>query len=159
MAIPYQTTDNDEMIRHDSAPEEAFFVDSFVYYLDINADWNGDYDDLVVRDHEAVFQRIINLVATIPGEELFEPTLGSDVQRDLFEPAHDGGPTDRTAMSIETHVLHAVSIWMRREIRIDHSKKFVTVLPEGDGYYINMPFWMNTDREVKHLRHRLVPHS
>lgn len=159
MAISYQASDSEEMLRHDSPPEEGFFTDSFIYYLDVNADWTGDYDDLVVKDENAIFQRIINLIAIVPGEELFEPTLGSGVQFDLFEPAHDGGPTDRTAMSIETHTLHAASIWMRREIRIDHSRQFVSVLPEGDGYFINMPFWMNTDRDVKRLRHRLVPHS
>lgn len=160
MAIAYTITENTEQFRLGQEPELDDGLETvYTQFCDINADYNGNHDNLLITDEQAISQRLFNILSVIPGEEPFEPLWGSGFQRELFELAHDAGPTDRTAMSLETHTLRAVALWMSREITINSGSQFIYLLPGGDGYFINMPFYINKTGAVKQFQRRIKPYA
>ena len=69
-------------------------------------------DDLItVKDKAAIVQSIQNLLLTRKGERLFQPQLGSDLQRSLFEPLDYG-----TAGNIRSQVKEVLKRWEPRVI-------------------------------------------
>ena len=159
MAISYSFSDNPEQVRETSNPELPQIATTFIHFQDVNADWNGDYSNAIVTEKDAIGQRIMNVLLVIPGEEWGEPLWGSGVQLELFETAGDGTPTDRTAMSLETQTLQAVALFMAREVVVDQSKQFVSLLPSGDGYFINLPFYIKSMQAIGRVQRRLTPYS
>ena len=69
-------------------------------------------DDLVsVKDKAAIVQSIQNLLLTNKGERLFQPQLGSDLQKSLFEPLDYG-----TAGMIRGQVKEVIDTWEPRVV-------------------------------------------
>lgn len=44
-----------------------------------------NYDAIALKNETAIARSVRNLVLTLPGERFFEPKLGSEVSRSLFE--------------------------------------------------------------------------
>jgi phage baseplate assembly protein W len=90
-------------------------------------------DDLVVvKDKAAIIQSIRNLLLTQKGERPFQPDLGSDIYRLLFEPLDFA-----TSALIRQAVLETLNNYEPR-ISIDT----VSVLPDEDnnGYDVEISF-------------------
>jgi len=69
-------------------------------------------DDLVsVKDKAAIVQSIQNLLLTNKGERLFQPQLGSNLQKSLFEPLDYG-----TAGMIRGQVKEVIKTWEPRVV-------------------------------------------
>ena len=75
-------------------------------FRDVSASFkvNPITDDLiVVTDASAIARSIRNLIMTVPGERPFNPTLGSNVSRLLFDPMDQ-----MTSMSIRSEIKHTI---------------------------------------------------
>tara|TARA_B100001996_G_scaffold183478_1_gene140207 strand:- start:4075 stop:4467 length:393 start_codon:yes stop_codon:yes gene_type:complete len=68
-------------------------------------------DVITVKDKAAITQSIKNLLLTRKGERLFQPQLGSDLQKSLFEPLDYG-----TAGMIKSQVKETIKRWEPRVI-------------------------------------------
>ena len=68
-------------------------------------------DLLVTKDKAAIVQSIQTLLLTKKGERLFQPQLGSDLQRSLFEPLDYG-----TAGMIRGQVKEVIDTWEPRVV-------------------------------------------
>jgi len=75
-------------------------------FRDISASFkvNPITDDLiVVTNANAIARSIRNLIMTVPGERPFNPTLGSNVSRLLFDPMDQ-----MTSMNIRSEIEHTI---------------------------------------------------
>ena len=68
-------------------------------------------DVITVKDKAAITQSIKNLLLTRKGERLFQPQLGSNLQKSLFEPLDYG-----TAGMIKAQVKETIKRWEPRVI-------------------------------------------
>ena len=68
-------------------------------------------DVITVKDKAAITQSIKNLLLTRKGERLFQPQLGSNLQKSLFEPLDYG-----TAGMIKSQVKETINRWEPRVI-------------------------------------------
>ena len=68
-------------------------------------------DVITVKDKAAITQSIKNLLLTRKGERLFQPQLGSNLQKSLFEPLDYG-----TAGMIKSQVKETIKRWEPRVI-------------------------------------------
>tara|TARA_B100000427_G_scaffold123713_1_gene102952 strand:+ start:1959 stop:2351 length:393 start_codon:yes stop_codon:yes gene_type:complete len=68
-------------------------------------------DVITVKDKAAITQSIKNLLLTNKGERLFQPQLGSNLQKSLFEPLDYG-----TAGMIKSQVKETIKRWEPRVI-------------------------------------------
>ena len=88
-------------------------------------------NDLVtVKDKTAIVQSITSLLFTIKGERPFQPDLGSDLYRSLFEPLDYA-----TAGVIRSQVVDVLKKYEPR-IRIDDINAIVDV--ENNGYSLEL---------------------
>ena len=88
-------------------------------------------NDLVtVKDKAAIVQSITSLLFTIKGERPFQPDLGSDLYRSLFEPLDYA-----TAGVIRSQVVDVLKKYEPR-IRIDDINAIVDV--ENNGYSLEL---------------------
>ena len=88
-------------------------------------------NDLVtVKDKAAIVQSITSLLFTIKGERPFQPDLGSDLYRSLFEPLDYA-----TAGVIRSQVVDVLKKYEPR-IRIDDINAIVDV--ENNGYSLEV---------------------
>ena len=81
-------------------------------FRDVSASFkvNPITDDLiVVTDASAIARSIRNLIMTVPGERPFNPTLGSNVSRLLFDPMDQ-----MTSMSIRSEIKHTINTFEPR---------------------------------------------
>ena len=101
-------------------------------------------DDLVsVKDKAAIVQSIQNLLLTNKGERLFQPQLGSNLQKSLFEPLDYG-----TAGMIRGQVKEVIKRWEPRVIVED-----VRCEPDfnTNGYEVELSYRIigREDRQVQ----------
>ena len=88
-------------------------------------------NDLVtVKDKAAIVQSITSLLFTVKGERPFQPDLGSDLYRSLFEPLDYA-----TAGVIRSQVVDVLKKYEPR-IRIDDINAIVDV--ENNGYSLEL---------------------
>ena len=90
-------------------------------------------DDLIaVKDNAAIMQSISNLLLTMKGERPFQPDLGSDLRKTLFEPLDYA-----SAGLIRSEVLRVLRKYEPR-IRIDG----VRCVPEymNNGYQVELTY-------------------
>ena len=88
-------------------------------------------NDLVtVKDKAAIVQSITSLLFTVKGERPFQPDLGSDLYRSLFEPLDYA-----TAGVIRSQVVDVLKKYEPR-IRIDDINAIVDV--ENNGYSLEV---------------------
>ena len=91
-------------------------------------------DDLATRTNEnAVKQSIRNLLLTDRGERLFQPNIGSDIRKMLFE-----NITPQTIIVIEQMVRDTLEIYEPRANIID-----IVVSANEDGNQINISIVFN----------------
>jgi phage baseplate assembly protein W len=64
-----------------------------------------------ITNDNAVRQSIRNLLLTDKYERLFQPTIGSNIRRQLFEPL-----SDRTAISLRTNIIETITNYEPRAV-------------------------------------------
>ena len=100
-----------------------------VLYTDINNNFTLDKYDLVIVNIEAINNQIHNVLTTIIGSRVKEPTFGSMLPELLFDPLDD-----ITAWLIETATWDALITWLGDRIELDLSQCSVVVNSVNQGY-------------------------
>jgi hypothetical protein len=91
-------------------------------YLDINSQYDGRTSTAVLLEDElAVLNSLMNIMNTTRGERVFQPSIGTDLVRLLFEPI-----SDNTAFLIELEIAHAAAF----EPRCSLSRGSTQVIPD-----------------------------
>jgi len=109
-----------------------------------------NYDLIALRNENAIARSIRNLVLTVPGERPFNPALGSEVYRLLFE-----NFDLQTAFAIQTQIKNTISNFEPR-VSIDS----VTVTPDIDAHEFNVTITYNIvgiEAETQQLQFALEP--
>lgn len=88
----------------------------------------------LLEDVESVYQGLINLFNTRPGERVFNPEFGFPLEDDLFELIDD-----LTALQIYQDVITVVQRWESRAI-IDGSRTTITPDPDNNRYDLELIF-------------------
>jgi len=104
-------------------------------FRDISASFkvNPITDDLiVVTNANAIARSIRNLIMTVPGERPFNPTLGSNVSRLLFDPMDQ-----MTSMNIRSEIEHTIR---KFEPRVELLEVIVNPNYDGNEYDIIIKF-------------------
>ena len=91
----------------------------------------------IISDLAAIYQSIENILMTSPGERLFNPEFGSDIEELLFEPLDED-----TTIKIENELIRAIGRW---EGRIRILNNLTTVVPnyQTNSYDIKVVFEIN----------------
>lgn len=94
-----------------------------------------------LRDENSVKQSVRNLVLTNFGERLFQPNIGGNVSRMLFEPF-----TGFTADDLKKDILNTLK---QNEPRISSSDLSVQVIPNADmnQFTVNIFFYIINQTE------------
>ncbi len=109
-----------------------------------------NYDLIALHNENAIARSIRNLVLTVPGERPFNPALGSEVYRLLFE-----NFDLQTAFAIQTQIENTISNFEPR-VSIDS----VTVTPDIDVHEFNVTITYNIvgiEAETQQLQFALEP--
>ena len=93
-------------------------------------------DVTILKDIDAVKQQIKNLVLTGKGERPFQPRLGSDIRKLLFEPVDEF-----TALDIEEQVRVTIDNF---EPRIKINRLDVISEPDNNRFKLSLEFQMIT---------------
>lgn len=92
-----------------------------VLYEDINNSFSLDKYDIDIVNIEAINAQIINILTTIIGSRVKEPTFGSLVPDLLFDPVDN-----ITAWKIETAMWDAIMTWMGDRLELDLAQSTVS---------------------------------
>lgn len=92
-----------------------------------------NYDLIALHNENAIARSIRNLVLTVPGERPFNPALGSEVYRLLFE-SFDL----QTAFAIQTQIENTI-----RNFEPRVSIESVNVIPDPDAHEFNVSITYN----------------
>ena len=92
-----------------------------------------NYDLIALHNENAIARSIRNLVLTVPGERPFNPALGSEVYRLLFE-----NFDLQTAFAIQTQIKNTINNF---EPRV--SIESVNVIPDPDAPEFNVSITYN----------------
>jgi len=104
-------------------------------FRDVSASFkvNPITDDLiVVTNANAIARSIRNLIMTVPGERPFNPALGSNVSRLLFDPMDQ-----MTSMNIRSEIEHTINTF---EPRVELLDVIVTPQYDDNAYDIVIKF-------------------
>lgn len=91
-------------------------------------------DTPLLNDVSAIFQSIDNILSTSPGERLFNPEFGSNIEDYLFEPLDED-----TAMRIENEVIRAIGRWEPR-ILLVNNLTVATPIPGENRFSLRIVF-------------------
>ena len=109
-----------------------------------------NYDLIALHNENAIARSIRNLVLTIPGERPFNPALGSEVYRLLFE-----NFDLQTAFAIQTQIETTIRNF---EPRVELES--VNVTPDFESYEFNVTITYNVvgiEAETQQLQFALEP--
>lgn len=109
-----------------------------------------NYDLIALHNENAIARSIRNLVLTIPGERPFNPSLGSEVYRLLFE-----NFDQQTAFAIKTQIKTTISNFEPR-VKIES----IDVTPDFDSHEFNVTITYNIvgiDTDTQQLQFALEP--
>ena len=123
--------------------------------IDVNPYYQSNQDRLLLRDTDAIKQKIRNILSTPIGSEYFEPEYGSMIPYRIHDPINDG-----TAWILRTDTVIALQRWMGNLITVDMAKVKVALLydtPDGEGYYIFIPYRINETNEYDELAVEVYP--
>lgn len=95
-------------------------------YIDINPRYKIKNSNITETGLEAINSSIENIIGTVPGERVFNPSFGSRVEYLLFEPIND-----QTAASIFYAISDAIALW---ETRIDLVFDESYIIPDPEEY-------------------------
>lgn len=136
--MTYVTSAQPEQLRTGRARDLDLSLSTPVFYKDVNLDWGGLSDisgSLTVYNHDAIQQKMSNVLGIVVGEEPFEPTFGSLLPYRVFEPINID-----TAFEIEFDTIIALSRQMSGEITVYNRMTSVTPLDadifNGEGYEV-----------------------
>lgn len=85
-------------------------------------------DMIRLKNETAIARSIRNLVLTFPGERFFNPTLGSDISRSLFE-----NMDELTALTVQDQIRSTIQNYEPRVNLLD-----VSVVPNYDDNEFNV---------------------
>lgn len=85
-------------------------------------------DLIALRNETAISRSIMNLVLTLPGERFFNPRIGSNVSKSLFE-----NFDDMSAATIQSEIENTIRLYEPRVNLIN-----VNVYPNFDEYEFNV---------------------
>lgn len=108
-------------------------------YSDFFTNFNSHPDSLqlmVLKDQNAVTRSIKNLLLTNKYERLFQPTIGSNLSKFLFE---DISP--QTEASIKSQITETIENYEPRAKLID---VIVTGYPDQNGYVVTIVYYITT---------------
>ena len=88
----------------------------------------------LITEVEDVYQSLMNILNTIPGDRLFNPDFGFDLEPELFELIND-----LTAFSVYSTVFDAVTRWESR-VSVDNARSKVIPVPEKRMYELELYF-------------------
>lgn len=97
----------------------------------------------LLTDEAAVYQSIYNIFNTRPGERLFLPEFGLDLDEELFSLMDDV-----SALTLLTKIIQAVERWEGR-VRIDPSRSQVTPEPDTNTYSMYLVFSIKGNQDQK----------
>lgn len=100
-----------------------------VLYTDINNSFMLDRYDLVIENIEAINGQIQNVLNTVIGSRIKEPTFGSMLPFLLFDPTDE-----ETAWMIETAVWDALITWLGDRIDLDLAQSRVIMDKINQSY-------------------------
>ena len=89
-------------------------------------------DMIVVKDKAAIVQAVRNLLLTQKGERPFQPELGSDIYRLLFEPMDYG-----TAALIQKAIFEVIGNY---EPRISVDTVMVSPMRDDNGFNVELSY-------------------
>lgn len=88
----------------------------------------------LVKNEDSIYQSINNILVISPGERLFRPLFGSDIDQIPFEPLNDG-----TSLLLFKEIVEAIDRWETR-VRIDNSTTTITPNYEEQSYTLLLAF-------------------
>jgi len=109
-----------------------------------------NYDLIALNNENAIARSVRNLILTVPGERPFNPALGSEVYRLLFE-----NFDSQTAFAIKTQITNTIKNF---EPRV--SLESVDVTPNFDDHEFNVTITykiVGIDAETQQLQFALEP--
>ena len=103
-------------------------------YSDVNSYYLVSSQNTQVRRIDSITESIINIIGTTPGERLFFPEFGSQIQSLLFEQMNE-----ETASRILDELIDAIQFWEPR-VRVSYNES--SVLPDYDNntYYARVSY-------------------
>jgi phage baseplate assembly protein W len=140
-----------ELTRESNRAHLKLPAPPLTFALDLNAEFNGEDEPLVVSNQVALRQKIGNILGVLIGEEHFEPTFGSLIQFRLFDPVGD-----MTAFNIRFDTIDAIATFMSPDVQVNHSLCSVQPLPDGDGYAVDLVYSARGSRVVDPFKFRLM---
>jgi len=109
-----------------------------------------NYDLIALHNENAIARSIRNLILTIPGERPFNPALGSEVYRLLFE-----NFDQQTAFAIKTQIQTTIGNFEPR-VKIES----IDVTPDFDSHEFNVTITYNIigiESDTQQLQFALEP--
>jgi phage baseplate assembly protein W len=101
-------------VAYSNFPRRAIFSNTYqVIYLDLNEQFTQNSQQFRVENLDAVNEKILNVLSTLPGERPFEPLFGSLMKQFLFAPM-----SNTLIADIESEVVNALELWVP-EIIVD----------------------------------------
>lgn len=97
----------------------------------------GKKDVSFSYDEQAVIRSVKNLLLTKPFERPFQPTLGSEMDRLLFEPI-----TPLTASLLEDEIVRTINNYEPRAVIANLS---VNAYPDQNAYQVTMYFYIGNN--------------
>ena len=97
----------------------------------------------VLEDVEAVYQSISNIFSTTPGERLFRPEFGVDLERQLFTPV-----TDLQAAILRNIVVGGLANNESR-VSVNNSSTSIIPIPDEKMFDINMEYSVVGIQDIK----------
>lgn len=102
-------------------------------YSDVN---QYDTTDLnMLRDVDAIYQSIDNILLTSKGQRLFLPEFGTNIIEFVFDPMDVG-----TLFRMKVELIQAIQIW---EPRIELNKQASSVVGSPDSHYVTVNLVFN----------------
>lgn len=106
-----------------------------ILYLDINANYTQDHQQLILDNVNAVNGELLNLILTAIGERHFEPEFGSTLPGLIFDQ-----PTQFTTWIMEDALFKAVQRWLP-SVRINFDQSIIAPLDmDIGGYYFKLVY-------------------
>ena len=96
-----------------------------IVYLDINADYGNDNNQLLLENILAINGQIINIVLTPIGSVHFEPEFGSNIPGLIFDQ-----PAPFTQLAVETGLFLAINRWLP-VVHIDFRNSKIFMADDG----------------------------
>lgn len=125
-------------------------IKALVLYEDVNSLFTLDSNDINIFNVEAINVQIQNLLCTIIGSRVKEPTFGSAIPELLFEPCDDV-----TAWQIQTAIWDALVTWFSDRLILDLGNTTVTPNSDGNGYIAVIVYNLLYTGEPGHLTLRM----